>query len=62
MEELKVHIWHITLWEYNKTWECNKTTTETPKKICYIYGQGVITNTKSETGIQNFVLAVRHWD
>ena len=40
MEELKVHIWHVILWEFKNN---KNTTTETAKKICSVHGQGVIT-------------------
>ena len=39
MEELKVHIQQVILWEFN-----NKNATERTKKICCVYGQGVITD------------------
>ena len=40
MKEVKLHIWHVMLWEIKK----NKNTTERAKKIFSIHGQGVITD------------------
>ena len=40
MEELKVHIQHVILWEFKNI----KNITETAKEICSVYGQGVITD------------------
>ena len=40
MEELKVHIWHVMLWEFKN----NKNATETAKKISSIHGHRVITD------------------
>ena len=40
MEDEKVPIWHVMLWEYKN----NKNTTEKAKKICCVYSQGVITD------------------
>ena len=42
MEELKVHIQHVMLWEFKN----NKNATRTAKKICSVYGQGDITDCK----------------
>ena len=39
MDELKVHIRHVILWEFKD----NKNATETAEKICNVYGQDVIT-------------------
>ena len=40
MEELKGHIQYVILWKFKN----NKNATETIKKICSVYGQGVITD------------------
>ena len=42
MKEVKVHIWHVMLWEFKN----NNNTTETVKKVCSVYGQHVITDCK----------------
>ena len=41
MEEKK-HIWHIMLYYFKK----GKNATETQKKICTVYGEGVVTEQK----------------
>ena len=56
MEELKIHIPHVMLWEVKN----DKNTTETTKKISSVYDQGVLLTAKSETGFQSFVLVIRH--
>ena len=40
MEELKLHIWHVMVWEFKN----NKNAIEIVKKILSVYGQGVITD------------------
>ena len=40
MDEQKVHIWHVMLWEFKN----NKNTAETAKKISSVYNQRVITD------------------
>ena len=40
MEELNMHIWDATFWEFTN----NKNATETAKKICRVNDQGVITD------------------
>ncbi|XP_023237751.1 histone-lysine N-methyltransferase SETMAR-like [Centruroides sculpturatus] len=40
MEHLKVHVRHIMLWEF----KLGKNATETAKKICNVYGSGVISD------------------
>ena len=40
MKELKVHIWHVMLWEFKDI----KNATETAKNICSVYGRIVITD------------------
>ena len=40
MDELKVHIRHVMLWEFKN----KKNATETAKKICNVYGQDIITD------------------
>ena len=40
MEELKVHIWHVILWEFKN----NKNVIETATKISSVYGQDIITD------------------
>ena len=50
IEEMKVHIQQIMLYEFNKN------TTKTTKKNSSVNCQGVITD------CQNFVLAIYHWE
>ena len=40
MEELKVYVQYVMLWEF----ENNKNDTEMAKKICSVYDQGVLTD------------------
>ena len=40
MEELKWHIRRVMLWEFKN----NKNAIKAAKKICSVYGQGVITD------------------
>ena len=40
MEELKVHIQYVILWEF----KINKNPTETAKKISCVYGQSIISD------------------
>ena len=50
MEDLKVHIRHVMLWEFKN----NKNATETAKKICSVYGQGVITDRQVRNWFSKF--------
>ena len=40
MEEDTQHFWHIMLYYFKK----GKNTTEKPKKICAVYGEGAVTD------------------
>ena len=50
MEELKVHIQHVMLWEFKN----NGNATEKAKKICSVYGQGVITDYQIQNWFSKF--------
>ena len=54
MEELKVHIWHVMLWEFKN----NKNAAETAKKISSVYGQSVIPDHQ----VQNWFLKIHSGD
>ena len=54
MEELKVHIRHVMLWEFKN----NKNATETAQNICKFIPKVSLLTTTSETGFQSFVLAI----
>ena len=51
MEEVKVHIQHVMLWEFKN----NKNTIETTKKISSVYGLGDITGIKRWTQTRKFI-------
>ena len=44
------------LWEFNN----NKNATETTKKICSVYGQGIITDSQVEK-LLSFIMVILHW-
>ena len=51
---MKGNIWHV-MWEFKN----NKNTSEADKKICCVYGQGVIFNVKSN-GLTKMNLQSQH--
>ena len=50
MEERKVHVLHVVLWKFN----ANKNAIKTAKKICSVYGQGVITDYQIQNWFSKF--------
>ena len=56
--EMKVHIQHIILWEFDN----DKNFTETTKKFSSLYDQSDITDSKLQNCFHNWFLARRHWE
>ena len=53
MDEMKVHIWYVVLWNVKNY----KNGIKTPKKIFSVYSHGVTTCHKSKNGFQSFEIA-----
>ena len=58
MEELKVHIWHVMVWEFKN----NKNAAETAWKFVVFIAYVSLLTTKLETGFQSFILVICHWE
>ena len=50
------HLQHIMLYYFKK----GKNATETPKKICAVYGEGAVTE-RVKSGLRSFMLQISHW-
>ena len=57
MEESKRHFQH-TMPYHSKE---DKNTTEMRKKICVVYGEGVVTDRTGQSGLQSFMLEISCW-
>ena len=57
MEGKQEHFWHIILYYFKK----GKNTTEMPKKICAVYGDGAVTDQTCQSGLQSFALQISCW-
>ena len=56
-EENMQHFLHIMLYYFKK----GKNTTETQKKICAVYGEGVVTDQTCYKWFAKFWLEISHW-
>ena len=51
------HFWHIMLHYFKK----GKNTTEMQKKICAVFGEGVVTDPMCQSGLQSFLVLLTFW-
>ena len=58
MEEPKVHIGHVMLWEFKKK---KKTPQKQQRKFMVFMAYVSLLTTKFETGFYSFILAIQHW-